>query len=88
MPALLLLGTLPALPATLPLLDFLVGDGRAAVDRLRAQNYDLLITDLKMPVMDGLEATRQIKHHLPGIRVVALSMRTVPSAWTMPWASS
>ena len=32
MPALLLLGTLPALPATLPLLDFLVGDGRAAVE--------------------------------------------------------
>jgi CheY-like chemotaxis protein len=38
-----------------------VEDGRAAVDRFSADEFDLVLMDLRMPVMDGLAATRAIR---------------------------
>jgi len=38
-----------------------VPDGRSAVDRLRILPYDLLITDLKMPGIDGLSVIREAR---------------------------
>ena len=37
-----------------------VGDGQMAVDAVEQSKYDVVLMDVQMPVMDGLEATRVI----------------------------
>jgi CheY-like chemotaxis protein len=53
-----------------------VNDGAAAVETVRAKDYDLVLMDVQMPGVDGLEATRQIRQ-LPreraGIPVIAIT---------------
>src|SRR2546421_2651070 len=54
----------------------LAPDGRTALERLRIIPYDLLITDLKMPGVDGLTVIRQarrLKADLPGIIITGFS---------------
>ncbi len=48
-------------------------DGTAALDRLRAAEYDLLITDLKMPGMDGLSVIREARRVRPDVAVVIVT---------------
>src|SRR5262249_2223011 len=51
-------------------------DGTTALDRMRAFSYDLLISDLRMPGMDGLTLIRQakrIKADLPVIIITGFS---------------
>ncbi len=48
-------------------------DGASAIDRLRAVEYDLLITDLKMPGMDGLSVIREARRSAPDLPVIIIT---------------
>lgn len=49
-------------------------DGRAAVEMARALRPDVVVLDVSMPEMNGIEAARVIHEELPGIRIIGLSM--------------
>jgi two-component system response regulator NreC len=49
-------------------------DGRQAVAHARELRPDVVLMDVVMPVLNGLDATRQIKQEAPTTRVLALSM--------------
>ena len=50
-----------------------VGDARAALDRLRLADYDLLIADLRMPGMDGLLLVREARRLHPTMPVIIIT---------------
>ena len=54
-------------------------NGQEAVEMVDQGQYDIVLMDIKMPVMDGLEATRQIKEKHPELPVVALTANAFDS---------
>ena len=50
------------------------GDGQAGLEAVRKARPELVLMDLRMPVMDGLEATRLLKTEFPDLRIVILTV--------------
>ena len=50
------------------------GDGREALRLVRETSPNIVIMDVVMPELNGIEATRQIVAKAPGVKVIALSM--------------
>src|SRR6201982_1038777 len=50
-----------------------VTDGMQAVRKAKEIRPDLILMDLSLPVMNGIDATRQIRAHSPGTKVLFLS---------------
>jgi DNA-binding NarL/FixJ family response regulator len=51
-------------------------DGRSTVKAVASLSPDIVIMDIAMPHLNGIEATRQIVNDHPGVKVVALSMHS------------
>lgn len=49
------------------------GDGRQAVDALARTHVDVVLMDIRMPVLDGVAATRELLQADPGTRVLVLT---------------
>lgn len=61
----------------------IVDNGEAAVEKFKTGNYDMIFMDVKMPIMDGVEATKNIRaieaergdgKHIPIIALTANSL--------------
>ena len=50
------------------------GNGRELVEMARQLQPDVIVTDIKMPVMDGIEATKKINELYPNLGIIGLSM--------------
>ena len=57
-----------------------VADGRAAIERLRLAPYDLLITDLRMPGIDGLTVIREARRMRADLPVIIITGYSSESA--------
>ena len=50
-----------------------VENGKEAIGLIQSHHYDFVFTDLKMPIMDGVEVTKAVKHVRPDIDVVIIT---------------
>jgi len=55
----------------------LAGNGKEAVEKIRRGNYNLVLMDMQMPVMDGYEATKTLREEGYKIPIVALTAHTM-----------
>ena len=53
--------------------------GEEAVEKMKNGNFDLILMDIKMPVMDGLTATKEIRKFNPDIPIIALTANAFDS---------
>jgi DNA-binding NarL/FixJ family response regulator len=55
-----------------------VADGRALLDSTKSLRPDLVVVDIAMPLLNGLEAVRHLKREIPGVKVIFLTMNEDP----------
>ncbi len=51
-------------------------NGRDAIDKAKIQNPDIIIMDIGMPIISGIEATGILRKEMPEVKVIALSMHS------------
>lgn len=49
------------------------GNGKEAIDIVKSENVDFILMDIRMPIMNGFEATKEIRKISPSIPIVAVS---------------
>ena len=54
-------------------------NGQEAVEMVDKKDYDIVLMDIKMPVMNGLEATKAIKEKHPDLPIIALTANAFDS---------
>ncbi len=50
------------------------GNGKEAIESAKALHPDVVIMDIAMPVMNGIDATKILLHEMPGLQVIGLTM--------------
>ncbi|NND32409.1 MAG: response regulator transcription factor [Saprospiraceae bacterium] len=53
---------------------FEAGNGQEALEMIKGDNFEIVITDVNMPKMDGVELMKNIHEYDPELKVIALSM--------------
>jgi DNA-binding NarL/FixJ family response regulator len=56
----------------------IVTDGRSLVKAAAAMKPDIIILDITMPHLNGLDAGEQVKHRWPSVKLVYMTMHTAP----------
>lgn len=56
-----------------------VTDGRALIDEALRFKPDLIVLDITMPLLNGIDAAIQIKKNLPGVKLVFITMHSDPA---------
>ena len=54
-----------------------VSDGRAMVRAAAQLKPDVIVVDIAMPVLNGLDAGQQVKESLPAVKLIFLTMNTM-----------
>jgi DNA-binding NarL/FixJ family response regulator len=55
-----------------------VGDGQALVAAAELLRPDVIVTDIAMPGMDGLDAAQKVLERIPGVRIVFITIHDDP----------
>jgi DNA-binding NarL/FixJ family response regulator len=55
-----------------------VGDGRALLETAQALKPDVVVIDVGMPLLNGLDAGRELKKRLPNVKLIFLTMNEDP----------
>lgn len=50
-----------------------VNDGQTALDAFKKQDFDLLIADIRLPDMNGLDVIKQVRRHTPDTKIIVIT---------------